>query len=460
MKSLEPWRIYSGRSPQSSGNPGHHTLLHPRRPTWAVLNATALAIAERLRQGGSIEAIAAGLVAAHGIPLERARTDVALVHGRLHQEGLLGDAGAAPPERTPSLDALFLHLTSRCNLGCSHCYALSSRPPEGGHEELATDLVLRLVDELAELGGRSVTLSGGEALLHPGIRAIVRRAAGHGLTIQLLTNGTLLRREWAAFLAEHGVSVQVSIDGSRPEIHDAVRGRGSFLKALQAVERLQAAGLGSKVAICATVMQHNAGDLPDIILLAERIGVPLVRFLPLRRKGRAERAWDEIGKGLDVADAEAFYRLVANRGATGRTATAVSCGLSGVVLNLPQETCSDGIWCPVGRKIDVDVNGDAFPCVLLMEQRFKVGNVRRDSLISLIRSDRMREACQSLVRRRFAIEPCAACLWQNLCQAGCMGQALDNAGTIWAVDDFCAFRQQAYRETFDRILVAEAPESR
>jgi radical SAM protein with 4Fe4S-binding SPASM domain len=317
-----------------------------------------------------------------------------------------------------------------------------------------------LIDELADLGGRSVTLSGGEALLHSGFRTILNRAVARNLGVQLLTNGTLLDREWVEFLGGFPLSVQVSIDGSRAEIHDAIRGRGSFEKALRAVEHLQEAGLGSRLTICATVMQGNARDLPEIIHLGERIGVPLVRFLPLRKKGRAAGAWDAIGTGLAVEDAEAFYRLVADRAVAGKTTTAVSCGVSGVLLKLPRETSPDEIWCPVGRKIDVDFNGDAYPCVLLMEEGFRLGNVHRDSLASMVKSERMRETCSSLVRRRTSIGRCASCLWQNLCQAGCMGQALDNTGTIWGVDDFCNYRQQAYAEAFDKILALEAAEPR
>lgn len=324
--------------------------------------------------------------------------------------------------------------------------------------ELATDVILRLIDELADLGGRSVALSGGEALLHPGIRTILGRAVARNLDVRLLTNGTLLDREWVSFLVDLPVSVQVSIDGSRSEIHDAIRGQGSFEKALRAVELLLEAGMGKRTHLCATVMQDNAKDLPEIILLAERLGVPLVRFLPLRRKGRAEETWDAIGKNLEVADAEAFYRLVADR--QGGSTTAVSCGLSGHMLKVPRETFEDEIWCPLGRKVDIDTNGDAYPCVLLMDESFKLGNVHQVSLASMVGSERMRETCCSLVGRRTTIERCASCLWRNLCQAGCMGQALDNTGTIWDVDDFCSYRQQAYAEAFDKILALEAAESR
>ena len=68
----------------------------------------------------------------------------------------------------------------------------------------------------------------------------------------------------------------------------------------------------------------------------------------------------------------------------------------------------------------------------------------------------MAGACSALSQRRREITECAACHWRNLCQAGCMGQALDHRGSIWERDDFCSYRQEAYREAFDCILRRES----
>jgi radical SAM protein with 4Fe4S-binding SPASM domain len=181
-----------------------------------------------------------------------------------------------------------------------------------------------------------------------------------------------------------------------------------------------------------------------------------VRFLPLRRTGMADAEWTALGSGFGVDGHERFYRKVAERQRQGKAAVSVSCGLSGFILKPPREVADDEIWCPVGRKIDIEANGDAYPCVLLMEERFRLGNVHRESLASMTRSGRMRQVCHSLVARRSTIGRCASCLWRNLCQAGCMGQALDNAGTIEAVDDFCRYRQKVYAEAFDLILAQES----
>ena len=63
----------------------------------------------------------------------------------------------------------------RCNLACTYCNEFDdfSKP-------VATDLMLRRVDRLKELGTSVVTISGGEPLLHPDLDAIIHRMRERG----------------------------------------------------------------------------------------------------------------------------------------------------------------------------------------------------------------------------------------------------------------------------------------
>ena len=77
--------------------------------------------------------------------------------------------------------------------------------------------------------------------------------------------------------------------GSKKDIHDAIRGKGGFDRVITAVINLQKAGLGKRLNLSTTVMRQNIHDLKDIVSLTERLAVPLVRFLPLRRAGYSLR---------------------------------------------------------------------------------------------------------------------------------------------------------------------------
>jgi len=431
----------------SNGN-GNHILFHATQPRWMVVNDTGLEIARLLEQTKSLQKTAHALAERYGIPEEKAREDVSSVNNPLTQSGFLNGTRPTPQSRSPSLKTMFVHLTTRCNLNCPHCYVAKG---SNAVSELPFSTVLGLIDALSENGGTSITLSGGEPLLYPRIQEVIDYARQR-LSVRLLTNGVLLDREWAQFLADGDVSVQISVDGSRPEVHDAIRGKGTFTKSMQALAYLQEAGLGDRVNLSTTVMSKNIDDLPNIISLAEKHHVSPVRFLPVRSRGRAASQWAAIGAPLTTDDYVRFFRYTSDRSLESQSTVAVSSGVSGFLLDVPEEISDDGIWCPVGRSLVVDTNGDAYPCVLMMDDAWKLGNVHQDDPRELIMSDAMNRICRILTERRLKIEECSQCPWRNLCQAGCMGQALEHRGTVWDTDAFCKYRKEAYTRAFDRIL--------
>ncbi|MEW6366681.1 MAG: PqqD family peptide modification chaperone [Acidobacteriota bacterium] len=425
---------------------GSEVILHPHRPEWFVANHSATEIAQRLMRGEPPEDVALCLSDRYELPPDVAHQDVRAVALQLERCGFT-PCDTTAPSRSPSLLALFIHLTTRCNLPCQHCYY-----PSRSNADLPAAVVIRLIDELAEEGGELVTLSGGEPLLHPDIVPILKHAVGK-TGIQILTNGTQIDEDWASFLAgEIRPAIQVSLDGSDEETNDAIRGRGSFKRTMQALESLQNAGLGDMITLAATVMKQNLHDQKRIVGLAERLGIPRVRFLPLRKVGNAEKHWQSVGASMQIEDYESLFDLSRPGTRDAACSVAVTCGLSGFILKMPQPDTSDGIWCPVGNSLVIGVDSDAFPCVLMMRDEFKLGNVIDDGTSRLIRSPKMMETCKALASRRNTIERCRPCTWKNLCQAGCMGQALDNHGTIFETDAFCNYRRRAYQLAFDRIL--------
>jgi uncharacterized protein len=266
--------------------------------------------------------------------------------------------------------------------------------------------VLRLAEELKDEGGSSIALSGGEPLLHPEIRTIVEHLAPK-LKVTILSNGTLIDAELAAFLADReDVHVQISLDGSTRQIHDAIRGEGGYDLVLHALEELQKAGLADRISLAATVMQQNIHDLQEIIRFAQGLGIPRVRFLPLRRSGRAAERWGRIGTGSGVY--EPLFDHVLSLPAEARRAIDVGCGLSGLVFHISHLGAPDGIWCTIGRSLAVDVNGDVHPCPLMTRPEFKLGNVFHDNLRKVSRSEAMAELCKALVERRRKIGRCRA----------------------------------------------------
>jgi radical SAM protein with 4Fe4S-binding SPASM domain len=105
-----------------------------------------------------------------------------------------------------------------------------------------------------------------------------------GFALYLLTNGTLLDEEKAKQLAGLDVKgVQVSIEGPA-EIHDAIRGQGSFAASCRGVAHLRKAGL--RVTLNATLSDINAEKFRDLVEIAAALGVQRLGFSRLVPAGR------------------------------------------------------------------------------------------------------------------------------------------------------------------------------
>ena len=215
---------------------GIHLLLHPDHPTWCAVNDFGLAIARLADGSRSVEALCAEISTQFEVGSAEVRGSVESFLEQLERAGLLLGAGAPTPEPRPAprvrVEHLDLHVAKGCNLRCSHCAVIDGYVHG---KQLGKDALFRVIDQLADLDGASVALSGGEPLVRRDLPELLEYASGKAHVI-LTTNGMLITEEIAAQLARVGATIEISIDGSRAEIHDRIRGQGAFAATLKGIE--------------------------------------------------------------------------------------------------------------------------------------------------------------------------------------------------------------------------------
>ncbi|MEM6533968.1 MAG: radical SAM protein [Myxococcota bacterium] len=164
--------------------------------------------------------------------------------------------------RTPQLSRLQIELTRRCNLRCSYCYNASGPKVT---ETLDFELAQQILTDAADLGCIHLDVTGGEPLLHPKWKELLRHARELGFVMTLHTNGVSVKRTAVELLAEIGLRiVQLSADSHLPELHDRIRGRNGALNAtIQAQKSLREAGLHTRIALMAH--RHNLHTLPEAV---------------------------------------------------------------------------------------------------------------------------------------------------------------------------------------------------
>ncbi len=154
-------------------------------------------------------------------------------------------------------------LSEYCNLTCQMC----RRPSETLFME--KEVCKRALDEAVAVGVEVVSFSGGEPFVHPAIYELLEHAFSLGVKVQLVTNGTLIKRERLDFLSQLD-SMTVSVDGLA-DTHDHIRQRvGTFKRTERTLTWL------AETKLCwgtNTVMQKdNAHQLYDLFKHIQGIG--------------------------------------------------------------------------------------------------------------------------------------------------------------------------------------------
>ena len=155
-------------------------------------------------------------------------------------------------------EALSIELTTQCNGSCLHCFARSGI---SRRSSLPFDLAKGIVDEGYNAGYRHLHITGGEPLLWEGLFELLDHAFDEGYeTILMNTNGTLITEEISKRLADYGsFSISISLDGPE-DLHDRIRGKGSYRKAMRGIDI--ALNAGNNLIIFTTVTKSLLPELP------------------------------------------------------------------------------------------------------------------------------------------------------------------------------------------------------
>lgn len=173
-----------------------------------------------------------------------------------------------------------LGLTYRCNLKCSHCYALYRRD----RNEFTLDEIRALANELYAAGSAAVVYSHGENMIRSDFHEAAAIFRDLSFYQTLMLNGFYVRRpDDATRLADAGINrAMISVDSADPRVHDDIRGKtGAFDRAMHAISLLLDSEVET-VGFSCTIDRHNYAGITEIIELAARTGIRAISFMQNR----------------------------------------------------------------------------------------------------------------------------------------------------------------------------------
>ncbi len=304
-----------------------------------------------------------------------------------------------------------LALTYACNNACTHCYNEAGR---FGMDSLDRAGWFAVLDRLAEIGVPHVILTGGEPTLHPELAAIVRHADALGLMVGMNTNGRRLAdTHLVAALGAAGLNhVQVTLESSRAEVHDAMVNAPAFAETVQGIENALAGGLHTLTNT--TLTRRNVDHALEIVDFAHGLGLRTFAMNGMIHAGGGRAAPDAIPAEELAALLGAVRERAATLGMRFLWYTVTDyCELSPVALGLDPKRCNAGEY-----SMCIEPNGDVLPC---QSYYVPAGNLLTDPWDAiwngaLFRSFREREQHPEAAGLP---ERCIDCPDLSMCGGGC-----------------------------------------
>jgi len=330
-------------------------------------------------------------------------------------------------------------VTMGCNMRCGHCGSSCAGALPG---ELSTDEALDLCDQIAELGLRWITLSGGEPLTRKDTPKLVKRLSRNGVKVNIITNGWLLDEEMAKKLKKSGIStVAISIDGT-PKIHDSVRKEGAFEHARNAFFAMTE--LGIETGAVTTITKKNIDILSDLKEELISMGVKTWQVQLGLPMGNLKENHDWVLEPRQVNDVIDFCYNTAKEGRI-RIYPADCIGYYSkkdletrrISFGFDRHSLWDG--CNAGvRGFGILHNGDILGCTSIRSKEFIEGNIRKRKLREIWEDENA-----FLWRRQMTKEKlsgsCKTCVYGSKCLGGCPNTRLTMKGSIYEENEYCAY---------------------
>ncbi|MEI9928911.1 MAG: radical SAM protein [Sphingomonas sp.] len=349
-----------------------------------------------------------------------------------------------PNAEGPPLISAYVTITRECNLACPYCYqGLSKR--RGRH--MPIERIRELFGKIAAVNPNCyLIMTGGEPLMHPDIDEIFDLIDESGFRLTLLTNGMYIDARMAERIGrlKRLDVVQISLDGMTEETSAISRGKGALAKIRVGIDHAIAAKL--PFVLAPTLHSENLHEIAEMAEFAVSNGGYIkpnnLRSFPkdnekmkegasafLRQLELSERDLMKVARDLD-AGLEAKYGRERVLALKARYLRYSKCSVD--------DHNAKGL-CGVGWSLlDIDWNGDVFPCHLGKTPELQLGNIFEVSFEDLFEEARIK----GIRTKSNEISGCSSCNFVSRCAGGCRMGAYYANGGFDKSDNLCNYNYQ------------------
>ena len=369
-------------------------------------------------------------------------------------------------------------ITGNCNCRCRHCYmSAPTRTEAHMNGEPSLDDCLDVVRQMEAAGVRTVSLTGGEALLRRDFFAIVDALIDADiLIVTVMSNGLLVNEKTLDEFERRGLRPEFNMSFDGVGCHDWLRGvPGAEQAVLRAFSLCKERGFPTGAEYC--LHKGNLSALRESVKLLGELGCQTLKVNRLNVEGEA----------LGIADYaitrdEEFQTYLDYIPQFYEDGAPLSLMLSGFfcsdgtdgfeipfVKNEEDEDC--GAYCLCGHARNymyITAEGAMVPCIPMGSAeggRCHFPNIRDTSLADALRDSYYMGFIDTRLRDYFAHNPgCAVCEYRNRCAGGCRGRVASVGGPevdlLARDEDACAFFRQGWYDRVTKLMEKILPDIR
>jgi radical SAM protein with 4Fe4S-binding SPASM domain len=364
---------------------------------------------------------------------------------RFERPEYTGRQNAIAPRK---LDEMWLYYTLACNLRCKHCLVSAGKKLR---RELTDEEWKKVIDESIKLGVKRFYITGGEPFIRGGIFDLIKYITKtKRRELIILTNGMLFDDKKLAALKKvmsPRLLIQVSLEGHNAEIHDKLRGKGSFDRTVEGIKKLLSIGI---IPIASTALnKYNEKEIVKTSRFVSKLGIQEHNVLWMHEKGRGISNLNEL-----FVPSESIAKIMKDLKKTYK-------GKDFILDNI--ESLKARVRTKRGRKLDlcnncfekicVNADGNVYPCASLNgDKTFNAGSVRKKSLKDIWLNSKVMEKGRSNSVQNKA--ECSQCYLEYFCGGGCTSHSYyasevdSGKGSVTALDPYCS----TYKALFEDII--------
>ncbi|WP_297596751.1 anaerobic sulfatase maturase [uncultured Cetobacterium sp.] len=326
------------------------------------------------------------------------------------------------------LNLLIKPSSSNCNISCKYCF-YSDVAKNREYQNLgfmSYETIEKLVIDAFEMKPENITFSfqGGEPTLvgidfYKKFHEFVKKYKNEntGINFSMQTNGILINKNWMELFKNYNYLLGVSLDGNK-DVHNTFRynhkGIGTFTEVIKSIKLLQKNNINFNI-LC-VVNKKTVENIEEIYNFFKTSRFKYLQFIPCLDKLSGEKNEEfsltesMYGEFLDNLFNLWYSDFKQNKYISIRYFD----NLLSILLNNPPESCDMLGHCSVNTVIEGD--GSVYPCDFYVLDKFKLGELKDNTLESLITSKKAMEFIKSSL---FVDVKCRNCTYFFLCRSGC-----------------------------------------